>query len=126
MKGAYDGLNVLRCYLILKELKHVYFCILNFHLCVYHEIAYCIYGFDDSAQKILQVWPTYRRPQAFSTQDKTYLTSVDLQSRSELEITENCLSLTLDLIVLDPLEVLSALGNMLFRSMSVSRDIVQD
>ena len=40
-------------------------------------------------------------PQSFSSQDKTKITSVDLQSRSESElvITENCLPLTLDLIV---------------------------
>ena len=38
-------------------------------------------------------------PQSFSSQDKTYITSVDFQSRSELVITENCLPLTLDLIV---------------------------
>ena len=35
----------------------------------------------------------------FSCQDKTYITSVDFQSRSELVITKNCLPLTLDLIV---------------------------
>ena len=38
-------------------------------------------------------------PQSFSSQDKPYITSVDLQSRSELVITENCQPLTLDLIV---------------------------
>ena len=38
-------------------------------------------------------------PQSFSSQDKTLIKSVDLQSRSELVITENCLKLTLDLIV---------------------------
>ena len=38
-------------------------------------------------------------PQSFSSQDKTEITSVDFQSRSELVITENCLPLTLDLIV---------------------------
>ena len=38
-------------------------------------------------------------PQSFSSQDKTQITSVDLQLRSELVITENCLPLTLDLIV---------------------------
>ena len=47
----------------------------------------------------LQVWPTYCMPQSFSSQDKILITSVDLQSRSELVITENCLPLTLDLVV---------------------------
>ena len=32
MKGPYVDQNGLRLYLILKELKHVYFCVLNFHL----------------------------------------------------------------------------------------------
>ena len=27
-----------------ERVKHVYFCVLNFHFRVYHEIAYCIYG----------------------------------------------------------------------------------
>ena len=35
----------------------------------------------------------------FSSQDKTSITSIDLESRSELVITENCLPLTLVLIV---------------------------
>ena len=38
-------------------------------------------------------------PQSFSSQDKTLIASVDLQSRSVLVITEHCLPLTLDLIV---------------------------
>ena len=38
-------------------------------------------------------------PQSFSSQDKTLITLVDLQSISELVITENYLPLTLDLIV---------------------------
>ena len=47
----------------------------------------------------LHVWPTYCISQSFSSQDKTKITSVDLQSRSELVITESCLPLTLDLNV---------------------------
>ena len=35
--------------------------------------------------------------QSFYSQDKTKITSVDLQSKSELVITENCLPLRLDL-----------------------------
>ena len=38
-------------------------------------------------------------PQSFSSQYKTKITSVDLQSRSELVFTENCLPFTLYLIV---------------------------
>ena len=37
--------------------------------------------------------------QSFSSQDKTLIISVDLQSRSEIVITENFLTFALDLIV---------------------------
>ena len=29
----------------LKKLKHDYFCVFNFHFCVYHEIPYSVYGY---------------------------------------------------------------------------------
>ena len=38
-------------------------------------------------------------PQLFSSQDKTYFTSTDLQSRSEEVTIESCLPLTLDITV---------------------------
>ena len=31
--------------------KHVYFCVLNFHFCVYHEIGYCVYGYLKKKEK---------------------------------------------------------------------------
>ena len=38
-----------------KRVKHVYFCVLNFHFCVYHEICYCVYGYLKEKKKPIKI-----------------------------------------------------------------------